>query len=163
MDVGTLSFSRPLRAACNIGTQDMLQEAQTTRGQSQNNLRVLYALQRANGPLTAYQILDRLKKHGVSGPTTVYRALHRLILDGTGHRIETLNAYVVCTHPEHRAAPTFVICEQCNLVTEINDNKIDAHLRQRTCKVGVVFKTASIEIRGTCATCLPKLPVKTRP
>ena len=106
---------------------------------------------------------DRLKKHGVSGPTTVYRALHRLILDGTVHRIETLNAYVVCTHPEHRAAPTFVICEQCNLVTEINDNKIDAHLRQRTCKVGVVFKTASIEIRGTCATCLPKLPVKTRP
>ena len=68
----------------------MLQEARATRGLSENNLRVLYALQRANGPLTAYQILDRLKKHGVSGPTTVYRALHSLVLDGTVHRIETL-------------------------------------------------------------------------
>ena len=140
-----------------------MQEAQAKRRQSQNDLRVLDALRCASGPQTAYQILGQLKKHGVTGPTTVYRALHRLVADGTVHRIETLNAYVVCTHPEHRAAPTFVICEQCNLVTEINDNKIDAHLRQRTCKVGVVFKTASIEIRGTCATCLPKLPVKTRP
>ena len=140
----------------------MLQEARATRRLSENNLRVLYALQRANGPLTAYQILDRLKKHGVSGPTTVYRALHSLVLDGTVHRIETLNAYVVCTHPAHRAAPTFVVCEQCNLVTEINDEIIDAHLRQRAGKVGVVFKAASIEIRGTCSNCLPKLPMEAK-
>lgn len=140
----------------------MLQEAMAKRRKSQNCLHVLHALQHANGPLTAYQILDRLKKHGVSGPTTVYRALQRLVLEGAVHRIETLNAYVVCAHPEHKAAPTFVICEQCNLVTEICDDRICAGLGQRTDAFGGAFKAESIEIRGTCADCLSEHPRKAR-
>jgi len=135
-----------------------MQEAQAKRRQSQNDLRVLDALRCARGPQTAYQILGQLKKHGVLGPTTVYRALHRLVADGTVHRIEALNAYVICTHPVHGTATMFIICELCNIVTEICDDRIGAQLRQSTRKTGIAFKAASIEIRGTCANCLSVQP-----
>ena len=135
-----------------------MQEAQAKRRQSQNDLRVLDALRCASGPQTAYQILGQLKKHGVTGPTTVYRALHRLVADGTVHRIEALNAYVICTHPVHGTATMFIICELCNIVTEICDDRISAQLRQSTRNTGIAFKAASIEIRGTCANCLSEQP-----
>lgn len=85
-----------------------------------NQQRVLETLQQANGPLSAYALLDRLRDRGFSAPTQVYRALERLAEHDLVHRLETLNAYVSCTHPgrcqhDFRA---FAICDVCGHVDE---------------------------------------------
>ena len=140
----------------------MMQEPKAKRRQTQNDTRVLHSLRQANRPMTAYQILDQLKKFGVSGPTTDYRALQRLVADGTVHRIEALNAYVVCSRSAHGAAPTFIICEQCNLVTELCDDRLGEQLTKSATNAGAVFKALSIEIRGTCAACFTGQPEEAR-
>ena len=52
---------------------------------------------------------QRLRAHRAScatrrrlAPQTVYRSLDRLIADGQAHRLELLNAFVACRHPEPR-------------------------------------------------------------
>jgi Fur family zinc uptake transcriptional regulator len=120
---------------------------------SRNSLRVFDALRRVNRPLTAYQLLKRIEKNGVAGPPTVYRALKRLTKEGLVHRIESLNAYMVCACPNHAASPLFVICEQCGSVSELSDKVIDARVRRRAEAAGFDLRTTSIEIRGACAAC----------
>ena len=58
----------------------------------------LIAAELANAykPLTAYEILEKLRPKGVSAPTTVYRALDKLVASAKVHRIESLNAFVAC-------------------------------------------------------------------
>ena len=131
----------------------MNHEDRTISAPSRNSLRVFDALRRANRPLSAYQLLDRLERNRVAGPPTVYRALKRLTKEGLVHRIETLTAYMVCACPYHAASPLFVICEQCGSVSELSDKVIEARLRRRAEVIGFGLRTTSIEIRGACADC----------
>src|SRR5256885_11218862 len=62
--------------------------------------RVLDTLRQAGAPLTAYALLDQLRDHGLTAPTQVYRALDKLAEQGVVHRLESLNAYVCCSHPD---------------------------------------------------------------
>ncbi|MGE0755142.1 MAG: transcriptional repressor, partial [Alphaproteobacteria bacterium] len=57
---------------------------------------VFEVLQAESRPLSAYEILDRLKKQGVRSPPIVYRALEKLLADDSIHRVEQLNAYMAC-------------------------------------------------------------------
>ena len=68
---------------------------------------VAATLRKAGRPLTAYEVLDALKGMGVSGPPTVYRALDKLIADGRVHRLESLNAFVLCSHSHDNDAAAF--------------------------------------------------------
>ena len=63
-----------------------------------NQQRVLATLQEASSPLSAYALLDRLREAGFGAPVQVYRALERLAEQGLVHRLESLNAYVSCSH-----------------------------------------------------------------
>ncbi len=61
---------------------------------SGNDRLVHDVLRTANGPVSAYDILDRLKLDRPRiAPTTVYRALEHLIRGGRVRRIVSLNAY----------------------------------------------------------------------
>jgi len=51
-------------------------------------------------------------------PPVVYRALDFLVRNGLAHRIERLNAYTACAHPDHAHAPAFLICRSCRTVAE---------------------------------------------
>lgn len=84
---------------------------------------VLTALHHANGPLSAYALLDRLRGSGFSAPTQVYRVLEKLRDDGLIHRLAMLNAWVACSRePGHCAhnARAFAICDQCGRVDEFS-------------------------------------------
>ena len=112
------------------------------------------ALQSADGPLTAYQVLDAVREQGITAPPTVYRALNRLVEEGLAHRVESINAYVACSHKHHAdGAVLFAICENCGTVEEIDDPGAVARLRGDAEADGFVVERVTAEIRGICGPC----------
>jgi Fur family zinc uptake transcriptional regulator len=116
---------------------------------------VLGLILAADGPLTAYQLLDRLKAtRPQAAPPTVYRALDFLLAQRLIHRVERLNAFVPCTEADpHEHAVQFLICRRCGTVAEIEDDAIARAVAQAAERQGFRPGHAVIEIDGTCAAC----------
>src|SRR4051812_32122076 len=92
---------------------------------SPHSKKILDLLHKQDKPLSAYDILDKLRKTGIKAPPTVYRALDTLIKRGLVHRIESLNAFVAChdhKHPEKHVA-RFAVCRECGAVEEIHEKR----------------------------------------
>ncbi len=123
---------------------------------TRNQSLVLDALTRADGPLSAYTILDRLREDGFRAPLQVYRALDKLLAAGLVHRLETLNAFVACAHPHCHAQGliAFAICEDCGQVDEFSDEVVRERLGAWSAAKGFKAEKTMIEIRGHCAACL---------
>ena len=119
---------------------------------------VLDKLEAAEGPLSAYPLLDLLRDQGFRAPLQVYRALDALVKGGLVHRLESMNAFVACSGPhdhDHGHGMTaFAICDICGQVTELTDTSIGERLDGWIGSTGFVPKKAVIEFRGTCAKCL---------
>lgn len=128
---------------------------ETLSGLTRNQTLVLSALERAGAPLSAYTILDQLREEGFRAPPQVYRALDKLVEMGAVHRLESINAFVACRHPDCEGHETaaFAICETCGQVRELNDAHLAHHLRDLAGKDGFVVRKSTVELRGTCATC----------
>jgi Fur family transcriptional regulator, zinc uptake regulator len=115
--------------------------------------RVQDILAAASGPLSAYEVLDRMRVHGAVTPPTIYRSLDRLIEIGLAHRLESLNAYVACSHPHPHEMAAFAICERCGSVTEFSDPQIDKRLSGWATAHAFKPKKITIEMRGLCEAC----------
>ena len=124
-------------------------------GLTRNQSLVLGALDRAEGPLSAYTILDRLRDDGFRAPLQVYRALDKLVDIGMVHRLESLNAFVACRHPgcESHAMTAFMICETCGQVSEITDTGLTERLTGLARQAGFRLSRSTIELRGNCGAC----------
>jgi Fur family transcriptional regulator, zinc uptake regulator len=122
---------------------------------TKNQTAVYEALEAADGPLTAYNILDRLSGQGFRAPLQVYRALDKLQEFGVVHRLESLNAFVACRHPgcDDHETVAFTICEDCGQVSEITDDALVTSLRSLTGGVGFSARKTTVEIRGACSAC----------
>ncbi len=108
----------------------------------------------ADGPLTAYQLLDLLKEsRRRAAPPTVYRALDFLMAHGLVHKIERLNAFVPCSDADHRHSAQFLICRQCGAVAEIEDQRAAKALAHAAEREGFHPNNAVVEIEGTCSAC----------
>lgn len=116
---------------------------------------VLDTLNSADAPLSAYDILDRLRGEGLRAPLQVYRALEKLIDQGLAHRLESLNAFVCCAHPrEHgEGVIAFAICETCGRVDEFADDVVKERLAGWARTTGFKSSRTTIEMRGQCAGC----------
>ena len=127
---------------------------------TKNQQRVLEKLEAAEGPVSAYTLLDRLREHGFRAPLQVYRALDALIKAGLVHRLESLNAFVACAEPHDHGHPmtAFAICDQCGQVAELSDEVVGARLDDWIGATGFVAKKAVIEFRGICARCRAAAP-----
>lgn len=125
---------------------------------TKNQSLVLTELQKADAPLTAYVLLDRLRDQGFRAPLQVYRALERLQEVGFIHRLESINAFMACTHDahngHHHGVAAFAICETCGRVDEFADHIIDDQLAIWTTMRGFRPLKTSVELRGTCAACI---------
>jgi Fur family zinc uptake transcriptional regulator len=56
----------------------------------------------AGKPIKAYDLLDKVREGegaGAAAPPTVYRALDFLLANGFIHKLESVNAFVACHHP----------------------------------------------------------------
>ena len=118
-----------------------------------NQERVLAALTRSGQPMTAYQLLDRLRPEGIGAPPSIYRALNQLVAAGRVHRLETLNAYIACGHAHGAGGPAFAICERCRRVMEIEDEALLAALGGWAGRSGFRVGRVAIEMVGRCADC----------
>jgi Fur family transcriptional regulator, zinc uptake regulator len=115
--------------------------------------RVYRILVAAPNPLSAYEVLDRMRAKGAVTPPTVYRSLDKLIEKGLAHRLESVNAYVTCRHPHHHDMAAFAICEECGAVREFTDSQISERLTQWSASHAFSPKKVTVEVRGLCETC----------
>ena len=105
-------------------------------------------------PISAYGLLDELKKTNAKiAPPTVYRALSALVNGGRIHRLESLNAYVVCQHDDHQNAPILSICDDCGTVEETIALDLVADISSNIGQTGFVAERHMIEVHGTCGSC----------
>jgi len=117
--------------------------------------RVLEMIAGASGGLKAYELLDRLAaEHAAARPPTVYRALDFLIDQGLVHRIESLNAFVACSCPEHAHGFQLLICRECGRVEELHLDDINSQLDRRARDQGFRVDRQTIELLGRCEVCL---------
>lgn len=117
---------------------------------------VLGLVLEADGPLTAYQLLDKLKEIRRNAvPATIYRALEFLQEQRLIHRIEKLNAFVPCMEADHHHhhAAQFLICRKCGTVAEMEDHAVLHALEQAAKRQGFHPGKAVIEVDGLCAAC----------
>ena len=130
---------------------------------AQHATNIMSALSEAPRPMSAYDLLDRLRPTGGAAPLTVYRALDKLIAAGKVHRIESLNAFVACRKGEHhhvhdddRQPPrtvAFTICDRCGAVDEFEDETLSEHLTRALGRRRFAPRTSAIEVRGLCEVC----------
>lgn len=111
------------------------------------------ALKEAGRPVSAYEIIDSLRGKATLAPQTVYRSLDRLIASGTAHRLESLNAFVACSHAGHQGTAIFAICDRCGAVAEFDEQKAVAALSGWATKAKFSVRQMTLELRGTCAAC----------
>lgn len=116
--------------------------------------RVLELVWRSHAPVGAYDLLAALRKDGRSGaPPTVYRALDFLLAQGFVHRIQSLNAFVGCSHPGSAHAGQFLICKRCRSAAELDDPSVGEAVAAGARRVGFEVETQTIEIAGLCPAC----------
>jgi Fur family zinc uptake transcriptional regulator len=108
----------------------------------------------ADGPVTAYQLLDRLKETRKGAvPPTVYRTLEFLLAQRLIHKVERLNAFIACIESGHPHPAQFLICGECGAVTEIEDRAAAEALEHAAEQQGFHTRNTVVEIEGTCAAC----------
>lgn len=116
---------------------------------------VLTELVKSSAPLSAYDILDKLRGEGLRAPLQVYRALEKLQDLGKVHRIESINSFVACR--DHKCCgdttALFAICDSCGQVSEFTDPQLQRYVNAVASQSQFQVDRAAIELRGTCAAC----------
>lgn len=122
---------------------------------TRNQSLVLGALEKAEGPISAYAILDELRGDGLRAPLQIYRALDKLLDMGLAHRLESLNAFILCAHPHEHTSEiiAFAICETCRQVWEFSDDTVRERLTAWTEAQGFTPTRTTMEIKGECRKC----------
>lgn len=116
--------------------------------------RVLEILLEGHRAMGAYDILDVLNSEGLgSQPPVAYRALEFLVTNGFAHKIERLNAFVACGHPNGVCAPAFLICRGCEKVAEAQAIPNEGALGASAAAAGFVIERAVVEAVGLCPDC----------
>ncbi len=104
--------------------------------------------------IKAYDILNKLDVNdGSLTPPTVYRALDFLVDNGLVHKIESLNAFVGCSHPAKDHGCQFLICNECGDVSEFCDDKLINSIDSNAEKKGFIVKKHVLEVYGICNDC----------
>jgi Fur family zinc uptake transcriptional regulator len=122
--------------------------------------RVLTLIAEHRKPIKAYDLLDRIRDAGdaeavgAAAPPTVYRALDFLLANGFIHKLQSVNAFVACHHPNtaQHSVP-FLICDRCHTAVELEDARIVALLDEKARALGFVPQAQTLEVHGVCARC----------
>ncbi|WP_281559455.1 zinc uptake transcriptional repressor Zur [Thalassomonas sp. RHCl1] len=143
-----------------MAIQGLLQQAQQVcqqRGARLTKIReqVFLLLAEHDGAVGAYELLEELKAiDPAAKPATIYRALDFLSKQGFVHKIESINAFVMCHHFSECNHPVqLLICDECGHVEEIQSNNFDLALRSMADASGFNISHQIIEAHGTCQAC----------
>ncbi|MEZ5647686.1 MAG: transcriptional repressor [Alphaproteobacteria bacterium] len=115
----------------------------------------LRILKKSKKPMSAYDLLERLRSYGVNGAPVVYRALASLIKSGTVHKIHAQNTFIACNcDADHdHDLSVLTICQRCDRVEELHDHKIIHQLEGLRRKGVPLMRDAVIELPVYCQTC----------
>ncbi|MBM3543631.1 MAG: transcriptional repressor [Alphaproteobacteria bacterium] len=122
---------------------------------SRNQSEILACLRKAKEPMSAYAILDRVRKSGISHPPTVYRALNDLMEKGMVHRLQSRSAFIACGHGACDGKFAFAICRDCGKVVEISLSDDDQTALLALAPEEIAPEQVTLEIAGLCAACTP--------
>jgi Fur family zinc uptake transcriptional regulator len=116
---------------------------------------VFLLLANKKSAIGAYDLLEELKKlDAAAKPATIYRALDFLSKHGFVHKIESINAFVMCHHFSECNHPVqLLICDQCGDVKEIQSNNFDLALRTMADANGFNISHQIVEAHGSCKDC----------
>ena len=116
---------------------------------------VFLLLAKHKGAVGAYDLLAQLKEiDAAAKPATIYRALDFLSKQGFVHKIESINAFVMCHHFGDCDHPVqLLICDQCGHVEEIQSNNFDLALRSMADTNGFTISHQIVEAHGHCSSC----------
>ena len=115
---------------------------------------VLEIIAASGKPIGAYDILAGLGRYlDNPKPPTAYRAVEFLLQHGFIHRIESLNAYVLCDMDHRHNGSQFLICDSCGKVTEAHLCHLPSDLAGRVEAEGFSLSKWDAEIHGTCKDC----------
>ena len=118
---------------------------------------VVRLIAEAGRPVKAYDLLEMVRNAdsvGADAPPTVYRALDFLMANGFVHKLESVNAFVACHHPnsaEHSVP--FLICDRCHAAVELEDVDVVGQLEARAKALGFRPQAQTLEVHGLCAQC----------
>ncbi len=108
-------------------------------------------------PIKAYDLLERVRDGdgpGAAAPPTVYRALDFLLANGFIHKLESVNAFVACHHPNaDKHSVPFLICTRCHQAVELEDQAVVENLDRQARALGFSPQTQTLEVHGICASC----------
>lgn len=120
-------------------------------------LRVLHLIADAGKPVKAYELLEWVRETkgvGADAPPTVYRALDFLMANGFVHKLESVNAFVACHHPNSaQHSVPFLICDRCHSAVELEDRAVVNQLEERARALGFQPQAQTLEVHGLCAKC----------
>ncbi len=140
--------------------KEALIEAKTIcnqRGVKLTKLRetVLKLIWKNHSYVKAYDLLDDLKKIDSSAkPPTIYRSLEFLLENGFIHKIQSLNAFVGCSHPNEHNKCYFLICKECQNIEECHSENINEFVQSTSSNNNFSANQVTLEISGVCQECI---------
>ena len=120
---------------------------------------LLISLLNAGEAVSAYELANIYKDaFNQSIPTmSVYRILDFFIELSLVHKLTSANKYIACSHiscSHNHETPQFLICENCQSVTEIGvPNQVIQELTTSVEKTGFKLSTKQLELNGLCSNC----------
>ena len=120
-----------------------------------NRQKVRDLLLASERPLSAYEVLDRLRQQGTHWqPPTVYRALDYLVAQGLVHYLQSIQKFVSCPHQECDHFSQLLICVQCGQVQEVPlVEELLAILKVQAAQQLFTLEPQFLELKGLCQQC----------
>ena len=124
--------------------------------------RVLGLVAQAGRPIKAYDLLEQIRLDnsregegaGAAAPPTVYRALDFLLANGFIHKLESINAFVACHHPNSaQHSVPFLISDRWNSATDPQAASIVVTMAGAARGLGFAPQAQTLEVHGLCAKC----------
>ena len=116
---------------------------------------VLKLIWKNHSYVKAYDLLDELRKIDPSAkPPTVYRSLDFLMQNGFIHKIQSLNAFVGCSHPSEHNECYFLICKECQSIEECHSKNINEFVQSTSNTNNFSANQVTLEISGICQECI---------
>ena len=115
---------------------------------------VLQVIAGSTKPVGAYDIIEDMDKiTDKPKPTTVYRAIDFLQQHGFIHKIESMNAFVVCHAGHSHDGSQFIVCDDCGKVEEVHLCHLPSDLERKVNETGFTMMYWNTEIHGRCDAC----------
>jgi len=119
-----------------------------------NNRIVLNTLKKNSKGLTAYEILDIVRKLKRIQPMTIYRALKKLTNDGLIHKTNKNKTFHLCnTSESHEHNAILAVCNDCGVTEELNTSLFSKIIKHVKSKSKFNFNNFNLEITTNCKEC----------